>query len=326
MNVKKDGQSKAVKRKRFTLDLRNDVVGRFLLQLPQESRPEFVRRLLEATILSGEAYDIAEDCEIEVLNPKGRSRRRFIQPKPSISPRGEIDRPPKSQSIKQREVVVGSMSGAVEVGSQQFNTPKLDSMHSAEARLDNDRVQGPANANSEQSLADQMQEALRQVEEEKRRRDALAVARGAGSATDRVQATGFSDLASQRDVVGARDKGGSKQDAAPEPVGSTPGLQEKVSPKSSLSGFFGEKPRSIDAGSAGDRAHVNGSTDLVSQRGEARSKESENQKVVAAPEPAHGGPVLQQKVPPAIKLTGFFGERPRVTRSPPPSPQSEEPR
>ena len=239
------------RRDRFTLELRDDIVGRFLLQLPQKKRPDFVRRLLEESIKSGEAYDIADDYDFEISNPRGRSRRRVIQPKVSPSVRGDIYSPSKSHSIKKIEEIDTSVSGVENANSEQVNTSKPGSTHLTEEKRDEHRVQSPTVRESEQAFADQMREAQQQVE--KAKQETLAVS-------------------------------GPRRDLA--------------------SAFTGP----------------------ASQRSEALSKEAQSLKAGAASEPVKGSPELQQKVPPVIKLTGFFGEKPRATRSPPPSPPSEEPR
>ncbi|WP_288251562.1 hypothetical protein [uncultured Hydrogenophaga sp.] len=245
MGVEKDGKKIVKERKRFTLDLRDDVVGRFLLQLPQEKRPEFVRRLLEATILSGDAYDLADDFGFEVSNPKGRSRRRILQPQVLTGLPREIDRPSKSQSPKQKGTVALPASDAVNVGDQQDNVKEPGSIHSVVPHFENDRVHSPPSGSLEQSLADQMQQAQQEVA--KGEQDART-AMGAGSVADGAQSNDSAGLASQRGEAGSKETERPKSSAAAEPGGDTAGLQQKVPPKISLAGFFGERPRSIRNG------------------------------------------------------------------------------
>lgn len=249
MGVEKVGSKKINDRKRFTLDLRDDIVGRFLLNLPVERRPEFVRRLLEATILSGEAHDLAEDLEFEVPNPRGRSRRRIIQPKVPMIVRGESDKLAKSQSPKQKEAVVSPASDAVNVGDQQGNVEKPGSIHSVSPHFENDRVHSPPNGNREQSLADQMQQAQREVAKAKVEQDART-AMSAGSVTGSAQSNDSAALASQRSEAGSKETERPKSSAAAEPGDDGPPLQQKVPPKISLPGYFGERPRSVRSSQA----------------------------------------------------------------------------
>lgn len=249
MGVEKVGSKKINDRKRFTLDLRDDIVGRFLLNLPVERRPEFVRRLLEATILSGEAHDLAEDLEFEVPNPRGRSRRRIIQPKVPMIVRGESDKLAKSQSPKQKEAVVSPASDAVNVGDQQGNVEKPGSIHSMSPQLENDRVHSPPNGSLVQSFADQVRQAQREVAKAKGEQDARTVM-GAESVTDSAQSSDSAAPASQRAEAGSKETERPKSSAAAEPGDDGPPLQQKVPPKISLPGYFGERPRSVRSSQA----------------------------------------------------------------------------
>lgn len=231
-----------VARERFTLDLRDDILGRFLLQVPKDKRPDFVRRMLEEIIKSGQAYDIADDYGFEISNPKGRSGRRMTQSRtPSIRP-GEIVGRSKLQPTNHNEEIEEQASTSIGADSERVNSLKPIATLSGRVQHSDDHVQSPAIKESEQAVADLMLEAQQQVE--KAKQDELAASK-AESATYGGPANGASTTAAQRGEDETKRAGGQSDGTAPSPKDDSQELLQKVPPKIKLTGFFGEKPRSI---------------------------------------------------------------------------------
>jgi len=105
-----------------------------------------------------------------------------------------------------------------------------------------DHVQSPATKESEQAVADLMLEAQQQVE--KAKQDELTASK-AESATYGGPANGASTTAAQRGEDETKRAGGQSDGTAPSPKDDSQELLQKVPPKIKLTGFFGEKPRSI---------------------------------------------------------------------------------
>jgi hypothetical protein len=155
---------------------------------------------------------------------------------------GEVGRRSKSQPIQHNQEMEGRASTSIGADSERVNALEPSAAHSVQVQRSDDHVQSSATQGSKQALADLMQEAQQQVE--KAKQDELAASK-AESATYGGPANGASTTAAQRGEDETKRAGGQSDGTAPSPKDDYPELLQKVPPKLKLTGFFGERPRSI---------------------------------------------------------------------------------